>query len=385
MAGDPRTVLIANPGADLYGSDRMAVESVRALVRDGFRVIVTVPEPGPLVALLQRAGADVVGCPTLVVRKGLLNARGLLTLVRDTLRSVRPSRRLLREWNPGTVIVNTVTPPLWILLGRLSRRKVICHVHEGEASVAAILRSALYLPLTFCHRILINSRFSLGVLVRSAPWLSRRTTVVYNAVAGPAELAAPRDTIDGTIRLLFVGRLSHRKGPHVAIDALKILTDAAVNARLDLLGAVFPGNEAYSDDLRAQVERLGLADRVSFLGFRAAVWDELAAHDIALIPSTVDEPFGNTAVEAALAARPAVVSAVGGLPEATAQSTSTVLVEPGDAEGIARAVRRIADDWTEYATRAQGDAIRVADVFSEDTYADAISEAVREEIGRRTH
>ena len=39
MAGDPRTVLIANPGADLYGSDRMTIESVKALVSGGYRVL----------------------------------------------------------------------------------------------------------------------------------------------------------------------------------------------------------------------------------------------------------------------------------------------------------------------------------------------------------
>ena len=48
MAGDPRIVLIANPGADLYGSDRTTVESVKALVTAGYRVFVTVPGPGPL-------------------------------------------------------------------------------------------------------------------------------------------------------------------------------------------------------------------------------------------------------------------------------------------------------------------------------------------------
>ncbi|HWT34265.1 MAG TPA: glycosyltransferase family 4 protein, partial [Microbacterium sp.] len=355
--GNPHTVLIANPGADLYGSDRMALETVRALVADGRRVVVAVPEPGPLVALLAQAGAEVVECPTPIVRKGLLSPRGLVELAGTTLRSITPGLRLIRETDAGVVLVNTITPPLWLALSRLCRRMTVCHVHEGEASVSSVLRRALYVPLLFSSRILINSEFSLRVLARSAPWLVRRTTVVYNAVAGPRQVVAARAELAEPIRLVYVGRLSARKGPHVAIEAAKLLADAGRDVHLSLLGAVFPGNEAYAEDLRELVVRCGLSERVTFLGFKPSVWDDLAANDIVLIPSTVDEPFGNTAVEAALAARPAVVSRVGGLPEAAGRSQSAVLVRPDDAAELAAAVGAIVDDWARYAALAAADAI----------------------------
>lgn len=45
------TVLIAHPSADLYGSDRVMLETVDALVAAGRRVVVTLPADGPLVQL----------------------------------------------------------------------------------------------------------------------------------------------------------------------------------------------------------------------------------------------------------------------------------------------------------------------------------------------
>jgi len=374
--GNPHTVLIANPGADLYGSDRMALETVRALVADGRRVVVAVPEPGPLVPLLEQAGAEVVECPTPIVRKGLLSPRGLVELAGTTLRSIGPGLRLIRGTDAGVVLVNTITPPLWLALSRLCRRLTVCHVHEGEASVSSVLRRALYVPLLFSSRILINSEFSLRVLARSAPWLVRRTTVVYNAVAGPPQVVAARAELAEPIRLVYVGRLSARKGPHVAIEAAKLLADAGRDVHLSLLGAVFPGNEAYAESLRELVLRCGLSERVTFLGFKPSVWDDLAANDIVLIPSTVDEPFGNTAVEAALAARPAVVSRVGGLPEAAGRSASAVLVRPDDAGELAAAVGAVVDDWPRYAALAATDAIDVANAFSQDQYARGIRAAL---------
>lgn len=373
--GDSNVVLIANPGSDLYGSDRMVLETVRALVGAGRRVVVTVPMTGPLVSLLEEAGAEVVECATPIVRKGLLSPRGLISLFVTAVRSIRPGLGLIRRVDPAVVIVNTITPPLWIILAKWSRRLTVCHVHEGEGSVPAIVRRALYLPLLFTHRVIANSDFTRRVLAESAPFARQRTVVVHNAVPGPTVVVPPRSTLAAPARLLYVGRLSHRKGVHVAIDALGILVGDDRDVRLDIVGAVFPGNEAYLEELHAQVERLGLAQRVSFLGFKASVWDELARTDIAVITSLVDETFGNTAVEAALAARPAVVSAIGGLPEAVGASQSATLVKPGDAAGLASAIAEKIDDWPAQARLAVSDSSVVAEAFSAMRYSAGIQRA----------
>ncbi len=374
--GDPNVVLIANPGADLYGSDRMVLETVRALVGAGRRVVVTVPTSGPLVPLLEDAGAEVVECSTPIVRKGLLSPRGLISLFVTAVRSIGPGLSLIRRIDPGAVIVNTITPPLWIALARWSRRLTVCHVHEGEGSVSGILRRALYLPLVFTHRVIANSDFTRRVLAEAAPRVRARTVVVHNAVPGPPAVVPPRTELTAPTRLLYVGRLSHRKGVHVAVDALGILVDDHRDARRDVVGAVFPGNEADLEELHAQIERRGLGDRVSFLGFKSSVWDDLARADISVITSLVDETFGNTSVEAALAARPAVVSRVGGLPEAVSASQSATLVAPGDAAELAASIAAKIDDWPAQARLALSDSSAVAEAFSTARYSAGIQAAL---------
>ena len=52
-----------------------------------------------------------------------------------------------------------------------------------------------------------------------------------------------------------------------------------------------------------------------------------------VVPSRVGEPFGNTAVEAALAGRPLIVSESSGLVEATHGLPGVHRVKPGDAFG----------------------------------------------------
>jgi glycosyltransferase involved in cell wall biosynthesis len=63
-------------------------------------------------------------------------------------------------------------------------------------------------------------------------------------------------------------------------------------------------------------------------------------------PSVWAEPFGIVVAEAITAGRPVVASAIGGIPEIVRHEREALLVEPGDADALARALSRIAVDDT---------------------------------------
>src|SRR5664279_4537546 len=111
------SVLIAHPGADLYGSDRVMLETVTALTDRQWRVVVSVPAPGPLVSEIEARGAEVRICPSPVLRKSALKPLGMLRLTWDILRSVPAGIGLLRSVRADLVYVSTITVPLWFALG----------------------------------------------------------------------------------------------------------------------------------------------------------------------------------------------------------------------------------------------------------------------------
>jgi GT2 family glycosyltransferase len=375
--GRPR-VLVAHPGAELYGSDRMMLESVDGLIAAGVDVTVAVPGPGPLVDELARRGVRVALCAMPVLRKSALRPWGFARLLVTALRGVVPAVGLIRRHGRAGVYVSTVTVPSWLILGRLLRRSVTCHVHEAERSAPRAVRQLLALPTRCAQRVIVNSEYSLDVLAEVAPGVRRRARVVYNGVTGPARPALPRQTLTGPIRLLYVGRLSPRKGPDVALATARALVTRGLDVQLELLGAVFPGYEWFEEQLRADSAGGELAGRVRFTGFDPDVWPRLEAADIVLVPSVLDEPFGNTAVEAALAARPAVVSNTSGLREAADGYQAAVLVEPGDALGLADAVERIVNDWSTYASWAETDSVQMRERYSPARYRAEIAACVLE-------
>ncbi len=355
------SVLVAHPGAEMYGSDRMVAESVSGLVDDGHRVVVALPGEGPLARELRDRGAEVVVCRMPVLRKSALTPRGLLRLVTDCLAGLVPAWRLVRAAGTTAVYVSTITIPTWLILGRLQGRRVVLHVHEAEGSASWVLRRLLAAPAVLAHRVLVNSGYSRRVLLDSVPAVGGRAEIVRNGVAGPELPEPPRPVVAGPARLLYVGRLSPRKGPQVALGTLAELVRRGVDARLQLAGSVFPGYEWFERELREEAERAGIADRVDWLGFTPDVWDALGRADVVLVPSVLDEPFGNTAVEAVLAARPVVVSATSGLVEAAAGYPTARTVPPGDVPAWADAVEGVLTEWPAVARAAMDAAAEARD------------------------
>lgn len=354
-----KTVLLVHPGAEMFGSDRMLLESATGLVEAGARVVVALPSTGLLVAPLREAGAEVVILPMLVLRKVLLTPRGLPRLFRDTFRGLGSAWRLIGRLRPDAVYVSTIIIPQWPLIARLRGTRAVSHVHEAEASGNTLVNRLLYAPHLASARTLVNSRFSLDTIRRALPALADRTRVVANGVASPEHPAPPRSRLDGPLRVLYVGRLSPRKGPDLVIDAAAALQAAGRPVEVTLLGAVFEGYEWFERDLRARADETGVP--VTFAGFHPDIWPFLAEADVLVVPSRVDEPFGNTAVEGVLGLRPVIASDSSGLREAAGGYATAQLVAPDDADAIATALAEVRERWDDHVagvTASRDEALR---------------------------
>jgi glycosyltransferase involved in cell wall biosynthesis len=376
----PTAVLIAHPGAELYGSDLVMLESVSALIESGTTVTVALPGDGPLVGELERRGATTVFCRTPVLRKSILHPAGALAFLGDALAGTVTGIGLLRRTRPDVVYVNTVTLPLWILLARLRHVPVIAHIHEAERNAPGVIRRALATPLLLCQSVITNSDHCRNVVSETFPVLSSRTTVVANPIAGPERPAPARADLANRVRLVYVGRLSERKGVDVAVRAVARYRATGRPVELHLVGDVFPGYEWYLTRLHQLVHAEGLDNSVFFHGYQRNVWPFLAACDIVLVPSILEEGFGNTAVEGTLAARPVVVSDTSGLREASAGFASAQRVPPGDASALADAVARIVRDWPHDRLAAAPDRILARDRHALAGYRFAIRTAVSQAL-----
>jgi glycosyltransferase involved in cell wall biosynthesis len=103
------------------------------------------------------------------------------------------------------------------------------------------------------------------------------------------------------------------------------------------------GDGTLRADLERQASDLGLAGRVRFMGIRGDVADILRVVDIFTLTS-VSEAASITLLEAMAAARPVVVTAVGGNPEIVRDGVDGLLAPRGDARAIGAALLRLLAD-----------------------------------------
>ena len=117
--------------------------------------------------------------------------------------------------------------------------------------------------------------------------------------------------LDNEKIILFMGRLVYEKGVQHLISAMPKIFAGYHDAKL-----VIAGKGGMLDELRAQVNSLGISNKVYFTGYMDSkqVCKMYKCADVSVFPSTY-EPFGIVALEAMLSGTPVVVSDIGGLNE----------------------------------------------------------------------
>jgi glycosyltransferase involved in cell wall biosynthesis len=158
--------------------------------------------------------------------------------------------------------------------------------------------------------------------------------------------------------LLAVGNLYAVKGHSHLIDALALLADGHANVHLAIAGR---GNLA--DSLQVRARELGLADRVHLLGLRSDIASLLAAADLFVLPSLA-EGLPLALLEAMFAGRPIVASDVGEVRIVLNGGEAGLLVQPGNAAELARALNHLLTDPNEGARLGQRAALRAASEYA---------------------
>lgn len=183
---------------------------------------------------------------------------------------------------------------------------------------------------------------------RWMPWMTAPAVeVMHHGIdearvrRGPDARVKARRTLglgEADLVLGTVGNLRPQKDHHSLLVAFRLLPDLVSPTRL-----VIVGSGPLEDELRRQVTRHGLEQRVLLAGSRDDVQEILPAFDVFVL-SSVYEGLSIALLEAMAAGLPAVVTRVGGMPDALTDGMDGLLVPPRDPEALAAAIERLLRD-----------------------------------------
>jgi len=196
--------------------------------------------------------------------------------------------------------------------------------------------------------------------VRAIP--RHRIATVHYGIAAP-EMPAPAAAAElgfgpDALNLACVAAFEPRKGHRILLEAVAAACARGLDVRLALVGV---GDEL--DGVRRRAGELGLGDRVRFLGWRADVDAVLAAADALVLPSLSNECLPYAILEAMGLGLPVIGTDVAGIPEEIDHGSTGIVVAPGDAPALSRAIAELAERPEARAAMGEAAGARLLDAF----------------------
>jgi glycosyltransferase involved in cell wall biosynthesis len=176
-----------------------------------------------------------------------------------------------------------------------------------------------------------------------------------------------------------IGRLTEQKAHNVFLDAAKLTLAGRPDARFMLIG-----QGKLEQQLKDQAKALGIADKIDFAGVRYDIPEQLGRSTIFTL-SSAWEGMPVSAIEAMAAARPVVLTDVGGVRDLVHTGVDGILVPANKPDALAAAYVELLNNTEHRNNMGLVARERVRDAFSMTTFA-ARHEALYETIlaNRRT-
>ncbi|NEP56466.1 MAG: glycosyltransferase [Symploca sp. SIO2G7] len=251
-----------------------------------------------------------------------------------------------------------------------SRCPLVYHLHDilsSEHFSSTNRRLAVTFANRFASLVIVNSKATKAAFIE-AGGRSESTEVVYNGFEPEKYIIQKSRSnqirqqlgLNGQFVVGHFSRLSPWKGQHILLEALVHCPD---DVTAILVGDALFGEQDYVEHLHQQVVKLGLKERVQFLGFRSDIVSLMSACNLIAHTSTAPEPFGRVIVEAMLCGQPVVAAEAGGAIELVETGKTGWLVPPENPQQLAEIITTCRKQPDYAATIAQESQIQASQRF----------------------
>jgi glycosyltransferase involved in cell wall biosynthesis len=345
-------VLMVHQGAELYGSDRSFVSSVKAVssICD-VSIDVILPSDGDLYDLLLNDVNNVFFRPEGYLRKAAIKKNPFKSLL-GIAREILWCRGFFKKYD--VVYINTVVciSAIISLAFFSSVKKKIVHVREIPTGLQLVFFKML-LKLSGAE-LVYNSEAT-----RSS--FSGKGAVVLNGV--PSVVTSNKKSNCGAKnKFLLIGRINAWKGQDLFLKSILPLIDSI---EIRIVGGVYSNQFHFLDELHDILKNHNA--NVTFFDFCGDPSEHYEWADYVVVPSKLPEPFGRVAIEGMSSGAPVIAAAHGGLCEIIDDGVDGFLFEPNNQADLLKVVSK-AIGFNNYREISINARLKYLDKFSEDAY-----------------
>lgn len=326
-------ILVTNCSSDLYGSSRILVIVLEALVQKNDKVTLVLPEEGPLIRFISDQNIDVkiVIMPNMPIAARRMNTiSGLVATARRYTKSRSFLKRIVKTEKIDICYVNTLAGFFLLRIFNRIGKRVVLHVHEILEEPKRVISIVNKYSLKWADRVICVSQPVKDniCLYDEAGRNKSKVKVIFNGIADqymPVEQHETRTVIT------LIGRITEAKGIWYFLETIATLPENVVDSCIfKIIGGPAPGKEDLIDKLKTDIKNHRYKLNIVYMPFIEDVREQLNMTDILVVPSLMADPFPTTILEGLSAGKPVIATNGGGAVQAIENGVSGILIERND-------------------------------------------------------
>ena len=259
------------------------------------------------------------------------------------IRFLKSLKRICVDKKVDIIITHHSAPLFFVavrLIYEILRIPYYTYIHSNINNALLMsdksIRSILFgLAADKASGIICISKSVANSVVQRFQTLKNKITIIYNGVNTEGfRNNTSNDTTTGQFIILYVGRLIPKKGIDLLLEAIGLIS----NRRN--VSCIIVGDGPERENLEELSSRLGLVDRIAFMGTQRNICEWYKKADVFVHPATLEEGFGITLVEAMASGLPCIAFNKGAIPEIIEDGKNGFIVGDTTVEALSGAINQ---------------------------------------------
>ena len=309
MKNSIKKILIAHSSNDLYGASKVLINIIDIFIKNGFDVYLMLPNNGPLnkIETIKKTNLKIINLG--VFRKKYFTLFGLINRIYFIIKSSLHIKKFLKINQIDLVYTNTSTLISPSIAAKLAGIPSTFHIHEIPDDNPIYSRFITAFLNVFPKEIICVSKAVYDFWIMNGLKKSK-AKMIYNGFK--IKKSKSKSLSNNKIVFTSISRIIPYKGHSLLIRIFEMLCKKNKNIYLQIVGDTLPEYQKYLSELKLDVKKRELNNKIKFLGFREDIISILNKSNFFIHIPLSPDPLPTVIFEAIKCETPVITNNLGG-------------------------------------------------------------------------